>query len=466
MGGAPISPTRPATWRLLLLAFILVCILTDLVLAGQQMDGASDDFLPQWTLAHLAATGHGADAYDFAAQAKLLRDLDVPPHRAELLKMPQIKDIGVCPYPPTFVLLFAPICRLDFDSAALTFYFISIALIIVAGAAIGRATDGRLSGLPAAIALPLYNGFQSALFIGKDSWPITTWLAPLAVAVGAALAFARLTGRLAGWLVATIVIACYPATDSTLHLGQNSLLTLALLALGWQDLVRRRDLAAGLWWGLLAYKIHWLAAIGWVPLVIGRPRVLLGMAASAGLLVLASTIFLGPEAWGRWLWQIVTVDHVYATDPLFREHLLIFGCDLRSVMLRSFQTPVAGRIAGWAALAAVAGITTVWYRRRPAADSAGREGAGLLFAVGLTAPHLYYYDETVFLLPLLVLWSYRELLAWWQFVTLIVLTVAYFGAARYVLMVHGAFEGPPIQTIFVLGLWVLSLTVKSKESKP
>ena len=50
-------------------------------------------------------------------------------------------------------------------------------------------------------------------------------------------------------------------------------------------------------------------------------------------------------------------------------------------------------------LAAVAVLTTIWYRRRPNADAAGAEGAGLLFASGLTAAHLYYYDETVFLLP-------------------------------------------------------------------
>jgi hypothetical protein len=351
-----------------------------------------------------------------------------------------------------------------FDPAALTVYFISIALALVAAAAINRATAGRLSGLPAAIALPFYSGIQSALLIAQDSWWITAF-ASLGIAVAAAVAFGRLAGRWIGWLVAATAILCYPGVGSTLHLGQNSLLTLALLALGWQDLVRRRDLMAGLWWGLLVYKIHWLLAVGWVPLAIGRPRVWLGMAASAGAFVLAATVFLGPAAWSRWAWQIVAVDHAYATDPEFREFLLILGCDLRSVSLRLFHTPTVGRIVGWTALAAVAAATSVWYRRRPTADPAGPEGAGLLFASGLTAAHLYYYDETVFLLPLLVLWSQRAGLAWWQFVTLIVLTAAYYAAARYVVMLSTAFEGPPIQTICVLALWMLSLTVKSKGSQ-
>jgi hypothetical protein len=461
MDGAPTQ--RSPVWRLLLLAFALACVLTDLVLAGADMNGASDDFWPQWTLAHLTATGHGADAYDFSTQANLFRDLNVPKHRAILLEMPQIKDIGICPYPPTFAVVFAPVCRLPFDSAALIVYFVSIGLALVAAWAVGAATDGRLCGLPAAIALPSYAGVQSILLIGMDSWAALA-ASSIGLAVIAAVAFGRVTGRTAGMVTAAIAILCYPGVGSTLHLGQNSLLTLALLALGWRDLVRRRDLAAGLWWGLLAYKIHWLIAIGWVPLVIGRTRVLIGMAASAGVLALAATALLGPAAWVRWGWQIVTVDHVYATDQFFRESLLILGCDLRSILIRYTQSPAIGRVAGWTALVAVAVVTAVWYRRRPTADPAGPEGAGLLFASGLTAAHLYYYDETVFLLPLLVLWSYRMTLAWWQFVSLIGLTAAYYAAARYMLVWSRAFEGPPIWTFVVLALWVLSLTVKSKGS--
>jgi hypothetical protein len=142
------------------------------------------------------------------------------------------------------------------------------------------------------------------------------------------------------------------------------------------------------------------------------------------------------------------------------------GCDLRSVLYRYVEWPAVSRVAGWAALAAVVVVTAVWYRRRPAADPAGREGAGLLFASGLTAAHLYYYDETVFLLPLLTLWSYRPVLRRWQVVTLIVLTAAYYCTARYVLIRSLAFEGPPVQTGCVLALWLLSLTVKAEESRP
>jgi hypothetical protein len=44
------------------------------------------------------------------------------------------------------------------------------------------------------------------------------------------------------------------------------------------------------------------------------------------------------------------------------------------------------------AVAAVAGVTAI------------------LLASGLTVPHLFFYDETVFLLPLLVLWEERAVM--------------------------------------------------------
>ena len=343
-------------------------------------------------------------------------------------------------------------------------YFGSIALVLIAAWVIADTVDGRPIGLAAAIALPFHHQVQFLLLFGQESWPVMT-LTSIALALAAAWAFGRMAGRTAGTLLATIAVLSYPGVENVLHLGQNSLLTLALLALGWRGLVRRHDLAAGLWWGLLAYKVHWLLAVGWVPLVIRRPRVLLGMAVSAGALALAATALLGPAAWGRWLAQVSAIDRVYAFNPEFREGLLFLGCDLRSIAIRYLPLGV-GRYAGWAAMAAVAAVTAVWYRRRPAADPAGPEGAALVFAVGLTAAHLYYYDETVFLLPLLVSWSFRRALAWWQVTALVGLTVVYYIALRLLFAVARPADWPPIWTLVVVALWALALTVKTEGSHP
>jgi hypothetical protein len=403
---------RPPLWRTLLLAVVVAYALADVLLAAAEMDGASADFFPQWVLAHLTATGRRADAYDFTTQAAFIKSLSMPPHWAELLKLSHIKDIGVCPYPPTFALLYAPLGRLSFEQSAMVLYFASVGMALIAAGTIGRSVAGRVSSLMAAFAILYYPGFRD-----------------------------------------------------TLHLGQNSLLTLTLWALGWRELVRRRDLAAGLWWGLLAYKFQWLLAVGWIPLVIGRFRILLGVTISTGILASVATALFGPAVWGRWLSQVAALDHVYVYDPAFRENLLFLGCDLRSVSLRYFGSPEFGRIAGWAAIMMVAVTTSIWYRRRPGADPAGPEGPGLLFASGLTVAHLYYYDETAFLLPLLVLWSHRSILTWSQFVILTGLTAGYYAADPALAIWGGPSVGPPLWTLAVVALWIFSLTARTEGSR-
>jgi hypothetical protein len=374
------------------------------VLAAVDTEDAGEDLLPQWVLANLAVTGHGTDSYNFPTQAALVHSLPIAEHRLEVLDSPQIKDIGLCPYPPTLAVLYAPIGALPFETAVTVVAFLTLVLSIVAAWAIGRSTAGRVSALTVLVAISYYPGFHF-----------------------------------------------------TIRLGQNAVLTLALWALGWQSLLRGRDLPAGVWWGLLAYKAHWLLAVGWVPFVIVRPRVLLGMVITAGLMAIAATAWLGPASWGRWLEQVSAVDRVYATDAGFRARLLGEGCDLRSVLNR-YLGPAAGRWAGWLTIAAVAGATTLWYRRRRGTPD-GPAAAGLLVGSALTVPHLYYYDETVMLLPLVVLWSWRAVAARWQIIVLVVLSLLFYDAPLR--MQAAKFTGPPEATLVVIGLWVLSLTLSA-----
>ena len=107
------APPRLSDWRLILAALVAAFMMVDALLAGQEMGGASDDFVPQWVLPHLAATLRSADAYDFDTQAEFMREYGFPPHRLSGLDEPHMKGIGVCPYPPTYAVLFAPLgaCR-------------------------------------------------------------------------------------------------------------------------------------------------------------------------------------------------------------------------------------------------------------------------------------------------------------------------------------------------------------------
>jgi hypothetical protein len=401
-----------STARILVLSVLLALLFAYLLHFGiTSLHGASDDLFPPWVLARLAVTGHRADTYDLATQLALFDDPTLPGYRWMVKDAPQIRGIGICPYPPTAVVVYAPLGLLSFDAAGLVVYFGSIAMALVAAGIISRITAGRI-----------------------------------------------------GMLLACVAILYDPAFNQvTLPLGQNGPLTLVLLAAGWLAVCRGRELTAGLCWGLFAYKPQWLLAVGWLPLAIGRPRIWVGMAVTAGLLAAAATAWLGPDAWSRWLTQLAAVDHVYATDAEFHRFQLPLGCDLRSVAYRYF-IPAIARPLGWAAIGLVAAATTIWNRMRPAAGVNAPEAVGLLFACGLTVPHLYYYDEMVFVLPLLVLWSHRARLARWQLGGLIALTAMYY-AAYFIFMLSRWIEQPPVWTVTVVGFWALALTVKSEGSK-
>jgi hypothetical protein len=138
------------------------------------------------------------------------------------------------------------------------------------------------------------------------------------------------------------------------------------------------------------------------------------------------------------------------------------ACDLRGVVSRYLPGDVA-RPLGWGVLALV-GLTAVVVdqirRRRFAVRGLDEPGAAnLLFTCGLVVPYLFYYDETVFLLPLLVLWSHRAAMGRGQLVWLTALTAGYYLALPAMQYAPHGWDGPPWATLAVLGLWFISLWV-------
>ncbi|GBD36131.1 hypothetical protein HRbin36_01252 [bacterium HR36] len=97
---------------------------------------------------------------------------------------------------------------------------------------------------------------------------------------------------------AALAIWLFPNCYHGLVLGQNPLLTVFLVAAGWALWSQQRLFAAGLVWGLLAYKPVFFVALFWVPLVIAAWRMAVGMALSAGMLVMATLPFLLPPIHG------------------------------------------------------------------------------------------------------------------------------------------------------------------------
>src|SRR5262245_43831960 len=169
MGDALPRPPRAPLWRQALWGLIVAVALANLLVMVGRMDGASDDLLPPWVLARLAVTGHGADTYDFPTQAVFLRSLHRPPHQEDILDAPNINDIGICPYPPTLPVLYAPLSLLPFDTAAIVFYLGSIALTPVCAWAISRSVGGRVGVLAALAAILCYPGLYYTLYVGQNS---------------------------------------------------------------------------------------------------------------------------------------------------------------------------------------------------------------------------------------------------------------------------------------------------------
>ena len=131
-------------------------------------DHHSEDLLPQWTLARLAVTGHRAESYSYVEQKKLF-EAEIPPLKAGILESPHIRDIGVSPYPPTMVLLFAPMGFFSYERAAQIVFVFTLSLSLIAAGAIAASTRWRLSGFAATALVLVYPGFAYNLLLGQNA---------------------------------------------------------------------------------------------------------------------------------------------------------------------------------------------------------------------------------------------------------------------------------------------------------
>ena len=86
--------------------FLLVLALLFYLANAGKTEGRYNDFITHWTLARLAVTGHRAESYDYQTQAALLRG-ELPADKLGWLESKHIAGIGVSPYPPVMVVLYA-----------------------------------------------------------------------------------------------------------------------------------------------------------------------------------------------------------------------------------------------------------------------------------------------------------------------------------------------------------------------
>ncbi|HET9019823.1 MAG TPA: glycosyltransferase family 87 protein [Acetobacteraceae bacterium] len=230
-------------------------------------------------------------------------------------------------YPPVFLLLCAALARLPYMAAFLLFEAATLALCLPVGTRI-LARPGRARFLP---------------------------------------------------------VVAFPAVIWTVGLGQNALLTAAILG-GGLMLLDRRPALAGVVLGLLCYKPHFGLLLP-VALIAGRRwRAVAGAAAAVAALGALSLALFGWRCWHDYLLAFAASGSVYASGQVsFAAMVTPFG----AALLWGASSSVATVVQGVALLLAAAVVAWVW--RQPDAPLAARASV-LLAATLIAVPLALFYD--------------------------------------------------------------------------
>ncbi len=327
------------------------------------------DFAGQWVMGRLFAAD-GRHLYHRDRQRELVRQAFSPADADALMgwfvgeDSPAGDGIGGPLYPPVHGLLYSPLARLDPLAAYRLFQALSFGFAAFAGLAISRATGGRL------------------------------WLP-----------------------VAVVGVLTIPGGRGGFDLGQNHMLTLAVLAGGWWAMAAGRWTLGGTVWGLLALKPTWAIAFLPVPLVMGQWRASAAMCGAAGGLILATLPAVGVAGWLDWLTVGRRASEVYAVNSNWVSFSRdLFGLPRR--LLIDFAVPETergSRLAaglGWGLWAVVVTGTAVVYRSQKDRRPAGLAAGFLLLGAYLGCYRFMYYDAALAALPIGLMLADRRCWRW------------------------------------------------------
>jgi hypothetical protein len=340
------QPARNRLWQVggLVALILFALVLTNQFLPDEEAVTRSTlglDFVPFYSAGRLVAEGKSDLLYDFAALGKYQREYVWP-------QIPDAKPtLGHWWNPPHFALPMTAFASMSFDEA------------------VNRWTAINLICLLVCVALLVH-------FVRRHvdrSW--TSWA-----------------------IVPLLVIGSYPTMQALGH-GQNTMISLLLLAgiaLAWQG---RRAVLAGILCGLLCYKPQLAALVGlMLVFTLGR-RVLLSMLV-VGLLTFAISEAFLPGAIATWI--IETPGNLAAiqgaTDYHWHRHVTIVGFINTLATDPSHWMPKL--IASVARVAIFLGVLWQWWQYRWAWDESRiarwRVIAITIFATPLVMPFYFDYD--------------------------------------------------------------------------
>jgi hypothetical protein len=378
------------------------------------------DFAGQYLLGRMIVAGEGRQLYDRARQGDVLEAAfppsrsvpGAPPDRANLLAWMMGRDDPKVSAEAASLL--APLAAHD---------PLGLAVLLAAGRSVwtdevlARVAAGQVGG-------PLYPPVQALLYAPlallppQPAYRLLQVVNLLLVFLVAAVAERLSAGRI--WCpVAVCTVLAYPGCTASIDLGQNAILSLTLLTLGWWQLARGRDLLGGVCWGLLAYKPVWAMSFLLVPLLTRRWRFAAGMAGTGLALILLTLPFVGVSCWLRWIEVGRLAAALYQRD----RNWIFLSRDLQGLPRRWLgdyrhyyaEFPHGETLANvlglalWLGPVALTVLIALWQWRRPRSSildprsSASLEGPGAAFVLlgaWLSCFHFMYYDVLLTALPL------------------------------------------------------------------
>ncbi len=226
------------------------------------------------------------------------------------------------------------------------------------------------------------------------SWLVWSALSLLALVVAAA---ALGVEDKRSWFVWAL---CFYPVFAAISFGQNSLFSLAFLALTFALLQRDRRFLAGMVAGLLMFKPQLLVGVGllWTLDIRRSWKALLGVAATGGLLLAATALFI-PGAGRRFVEDLGPILRMHSTAALHQLH----STQGFWILLLPDYAEAAKLLSVVSSLFGVAALVLVWRRFR--------EDGSILFAAAVLltlwiSPYAMIYDWSILLVPASLLWRH------------------------------------------------------------
>ncbi|MBN2561499.1 MAG: DUF2029 domain-containing protein [Phycisphaerae bacterium] len=341
MNAKPPLTIRPESRLRLPVQVLFVLLLGMYILLAPQTRNRDDkDWSHLWLGGRMIATGHAAQMYDPGLQIEVYRRAD-PTGRPPAVWRQRNEILGCFNYPPPAAVAYAALAWMPMATAAVVNAYLSLGLALLFAWLLARSLHVRLTWLPVAIA-----------------------------------------------------ILAYPPFFINLSLGQNAVISMCVLIGAWCLCNSRRDLLAGLVLGLLVCKPNWLLAVGWIPLVHRRWRVLFGLSLGAASILAATLLVTGLQPFLDYGHLFRKVAHLNGLPG--------YALDLKYNALGLFRKwlgagSTAANALGWTTCLAM--VLATWRASRGAWQP-GTAGFRRLMACSFTAtlwvnPHLNHYDLLV-----------------------------------------------------------------------